>query len=53
MAIEMKQTRIKMTNPLYLGMSILDMSKTLMNKFWYDYINPKYGDKAKNMLCGY
>ena len=39
MAIEMKKTRIKRTKPLYLGMSI----------FWYDYINPKYGDKAK--LC--
>ena len=49
MAIEMKKTRIKMTKPLYLGMSILDISKTLMYKFWYDYINPKYGDKAK--LC--
>ena len=49
MAIEMKKTRIKMTKPLYLSMSILDISKTLMYKFWYDYINPKYGDKEK--LC--
>ena len=49
MAIEMKKTRIKMTKPLYLGMSLLDISKTLMYKFWYDYINPKYGDKAN--LC--
>ena len=30
-------------------MSILDISKTLMHKFWYDYIEPKYGDRAK--LC--
>ena len=36
-----------MVRPLYLGMSILDISKTLMYGFWYDYINPKYGDKAK------
>ena len=49
MAIEMKKTRVKMTKPLYLGMSILDISKILMYKFWYDYISPKYGDKAK--LC--
>ena len=49
MAIEMKMIRVKMTKPLYLGMSILDISKILMYKFWYDYIKPKYGDRAK--LC--
>ena len=30
-------------------MSILDIRKTLMYKFWYDYFKPKYGDKVK--LC--
>ena len=49
MAIEMKKTRVKMIKPLYLGMSILDISKTLMHEFWYDCINPKYGGKVK--LC--
>ena len=49
MAIEMKKTRVKMTKPLYLGMSILDISKILMYEFWYDYINPRYGGRAK--LC--
>ena len=49
MAIEMKKTRVKMTKPLYLGMSILDISKTLMYEFWYDYIEPEYRDRAK--LC--
>ena len=43
----MKNTRVKMTKPLYLGMSILDISKILMYEFWCDYINPKYGDRAK------
>ena len=41
MAIEMKKTRIKVSKPLYLGMSILDIGKILMYEFWYDYIIPK------------
>ena len=49
LAIEMKKTKVKMNKPVYLGMSILDISKTLMYKFWYDYFKPKYGDRAK--LC--
>ena len=38
-----------MNKPLYLGLSILEISKTLMYGFWYDYIKPKYQDNAK--LC--
>ena len=49
MRIEMKKTRIKMNKPLYLGASILDISKTVMYDFWYDYLKPKYGDRVK--LC--
>ena len=38
-----------MNKPLYLGASILDISKTLMYKFQCDYLKPKYEDKVK--LC--
>ena len=47
--IEMKKTKVKMNKPIYLGLSILEISKTLMYKFWYDYMKPKYNDKVK--LC--
>ena len=38
-----------MNTPVYLGHSILELSKILMYEFWYDYVRPKYGEKAK--LC--
>ena len=38
-----------MNKAVYLGLSITEISKTLMYKFWYDYIKPKYQNNAK--LC--
>ena len=40
LAIEMKKTKVKMNKPVYLGLSILEISKTLMYEFWYDYMKP-------------
>ena len=47
--IEMKKTKVKMNKPIYLGLSILEISKILMYEFWYDYMKPKYDNKVK--LC--
>ena len=47
--IEMKKTKVKMNKPIYLGLSILEISKTLMYEFWYDYMKPKYANNVK--LC--
>ena len=47
--IEMKKTKVKMNIPIYLGLSILEISKILMYEFWYDYMKPKYDNNVK--LC--
>ena len=47
--IEMKKTKVKMNKPIYLGLSILEISKILMYEFWYDYMKRKYGNDVK--LC--
>ena len=38
-----------MNKPVYLGLSILEINKTLMYAFWYDYIKTKYQNNIK--LC--
>ena len=46
---EMKKTKVKMNKPIYLGLSILEISKILMYEFWYDYMKPKFNDNVR--LC--
>ena len=49
LATEMRKTQILMNKPVYLGLSILDMSQTLMYEFWYDYVKQKNRENTK--LC--
>ena len=53
LATEMKKkeekTKLRVNKPIYLGQAILDISKTLLYEFWYDYTKPKYIEKVK--LC--
>ena len=46
---KMKKVKVKMNKPVYLGLSILEISKTQMYEFWYDYMKPKYCDNVR--LC--
>ena len=45
----MRKTEVLMNKPVCLGQAVLDISKTLIYEFYYEYLNPKYGDKLK--LC--
>ena len=49
LVIEIRKTQIFTNKPVCLGLSILELSKIVMYEIWYDYIKPKYEDKAK--LC--
>ena len=49
LATEMRKTQILMNKPVYSGLSILDLSKTVMHEFWYEYVKPKYNENDK--LC--
>ena len=43
----MKKTEILMNKPIYLGLSIIELSKIVMHEFWYDFVKAKHGEKAK------
>ena len=45
-SVHMSKTKLVFNKPVYVGMCILDVSKTLMYNFHYNYIKPKYNDKA-------
>ena len=47
--IEMKKTKVKMNKLIYLGLSIMEISKILMYEFWYDNMKRKYDNDVK--LC--
>ena len=47
--IEMKKVKVKMNKPIYLGLSILEISKITMYEFWYDYVKNKCRNKVN--LC--
>ena len=50
MSCKMGKVKVAMNKPVYLGQAILDLSKTIMYEFHYDYMKRKYdGDKLK--LC--
>ena len=49
LAMGTKKTKIKMSIPVYIGFTILEVSKTVMWEFFYDYLKPKYEDKIE--LC--
>ena len=45
LGIEMKTTKILRNKPVYLGLSILEISKIVMYELWYNYVKPKYEEK--------
>ena len=49
-AVHIKKTKLIYKKPIYLGMCILDLSKTLMFEFHYDYIRKMYSDRAKLLM---
>ena len=49
MEIEMRKTEVLIDKPTAVGQAILDISKSLIYDFWYDYLKPKYHDRVK--LC--
>ena len=47
--IELRKTKVYMNNPIYIGQAVLDISKKLIDEFFYNYLEQKYRHKVK--LC--
>jgi len=45
--VEKQKPKLKLGKPIFIGMSILDLSKQHMYKFYYDVMKPKYGDNIR------
>ena len=43
----MNKTQRYINKAVHLELSILELSEILMYEFWYDFLKPKYGEKAK------
>ena len=50
LAIDMSKTEVLMNKHVYLRLSKLELMKTLMNLFWYDYVKPKYHEKQNCVI---
>ena len=46
-AVEVHKSRLVLSRPVYVGMSILDLSKTLMYEFYYNQLLAQYGDRCQ------
>ena len=51
MGCEMGKIKVVMNKPGYLGQAILDLSKTIMYEFHYDYMKRKYRDEDLTLCC--
>ena len=45
--VEKQKPKLKLDKPIFIGMSILDLSKQHMYKFYYDVMKPKYGENIR------
>ena len=45
--VEKQKAQLKFDKPIFIGMSILDLSKQHMYRFYYDVVKPKYGDNIR------